>query len=1072
MFFINDRILSQLAPDAIRERGLDYFKNGAVKKVFFVDDKVYAIVSGEKDYQVILYFRGQHLQSALCNCPYFTQNGEVCKHIMAVLYYLQNINVSNKVEKVDVKEDLIKKLLQRRANIEDRVLDELLSFDINKNKKIVQMDYEIEFPGHYHFNFIAVMRMKIGLERMYSMRNYYEFTQNYLLKKPYEFGKLFTFNPLLHDFGERDRKIMDILLEIYRLENSLEGVTPYYSRIFMKGKNLNLNVHFLKKIASALGEKGFSLCMPQKTLDAHFEFKMPFSIVVDRSEDGIYMKSGEALDGVPLDRNCNFILKGDTVFVTDESDPVYPLIKGFYAKSSPELNFSGESSKKLFHLLPSLEKSPYITVGQNLNALYVKKPLKIQMHIDKYKQGISAELKFMYGGQQMDPFDEKSNSSYLIIREYDKEQHVKKLLSDCGFIRKKNMLYLENDDNIYTFIKDVVPRLANMGDLFYSSAVKHLFSLKSPKIKSSIKSLGGNLMEIDIDMAGIDRKTAGEILKFIREKKRFFKLKSGEIISLEDENVKKLGDILSDISKEEIKGISISLSKYRMMGILGKHRADAPLLIENADSLNKVIDDIIDSRNLKIELPRDLKANMREYQVTGYKWLSVLANNGLGGILADDMGLGKTLQAIALLLMAREKNAAHEPSLVVAPSTLIYNWESEIKKFAPSLKTLVVAGSRSARISLAESIPEYDVIITSYPLIRNDIELYERHKFYCCILDEAQHIKNFESLNAKSVKNIISRARFALTGTPMENSPGELWSIFDFIMPGYLHSYKKFRENYQKPILEGNDKALQELRKLITPFVLRRTKREVLKELPEKIETTLTVDMTPQQKKIYQAYLMKVKEELEERIEEEGYENSRMHIFSALLRLRQLCCHPALFIENYKGESGKMELLQELLDELVTAGHRVLLFSQFTSMLSLIKKMLHKMNIKYAYMDGSTAVSERKKIVSDFNNGAQKVFLLSLKAGGVGLNLTSADTVIHFDPWWNPAAEEQASDRAYRIGQQNNVQVFRLITRGTIEEKIDELQRKKKDLVGSIITEGEVFINSLTREEVMELFKS
>ncbi|MDI3480726.1 MAG: hypothetical protein PWQ97_381 [Tepidanaerobacteraceae bacterium] len=1071
MFSVNENMISQIASEEIRRRGLDYYRGGAVKKVFFVDKKVYAIVSGEKDYQVILYTDGQRLQSALCNCPYFVQNEAVCKHIVALLYYLQNSN-SIMTEKSDPKQEFIDKLLRMRADIESQVLDELLSYDINENKAVVNVDYEIDFNGYHDIDIIAVMRMKIGVERMYSIRNYYDFLQAYLQKKPYEFGKLFAFNPLLHDFAEEDKRILDVLLELYRLEGSIGRFVPYNSKVFMKGKNLNLNMLFLKKIASAMGEKRFTLCFPQKNMQAHFECKIPFSIVMDSKEDKISIKSEEFKGCIPLDRNYNFILKGDTVYIIDENDPVYPIVKGFIRKNKSELVFSGEGLKKLIHILPSLEKSPNIAIGRNLNELYIKKPLKIQMHFDKYKQGISAKLKFVYGEHQLDPFDEKGNSPQFIIRKYDKEKHVLELLAGCGFIRNNDMFCLENDDDIYTFIKDVVPRLAELGDLYYSSQVKHLFSIKSPKIKSSIKSLGGNLLEINLDVLGIDRKTAGDILKSIREKKRFFKLKSGEILSLEDENVKKLGEILSDIPREEIKGNSINISRYRMMGIIGKYRSDVPLLIENADSLNRVIDDIIESRNMKMELPRGLQANMREYQVTGYKWLSVLANNGLGGILADDMGLGKTLQAIALLLSAKEKDASCRPSLIVAPSTLVYNWESEIKKFAPSLKTLVVAGDKSTRTSLAETIPGYDVVITSYPLIRNDIELYERHKFYCCILDEAQHIKNFESQNAKSVKSIISKARLALTGTPMENSPAELWSIFDFIMPGYLYSYKYFKENYQKPIIEGDSKALKELRKLIAPFVLRRTKKEVLKELPEKIETTLMVDMTPQQKKIYQAYLVKVKEELEERIQEEGFENSRMHIFSALLRLRQLCCHPGIFIENYKGESGKMELLKELLDELLSAGHRVLLFSQFTSMLDMIKKTLDKMSIRYAYLDGSTAVSERKKIIADFNSGTKAVFLLSLKAGGVGLNLTSADTVIHFDPWWNPAVEEQASDRAYRIGQKNNVQIFRLITKGTIEEKIDELQKRKRDLIGSIITEGEVFINSLTKEEVMELFKA
>ncbi|WP_422446961.1 SNF2-related protein [Thermoanaerobacterium sp. DL9XJH110] len=1047
-------VLLRLAPAETVNKGLEYYKAGAVRRIYVDRDKIYALVRGQRDYQVILYLRGKILESFHCTCPAYMQYEGACKHIIATICHIMENGVQQKntspVEKNDVEAEVLKELLSKTP----------------EKKQEVKVDYRIEFFQNEMYGFMARMEMRLGIERMYVLKNVREFLEKTARGVPSEFGKMLKFHPLLHDFSPEDREVFRVIKEMYEIERSLAryGSPP---KILLSDRYVNLNMTYLKKIASAMGGRTVYMTAPEEgpvTFELH---RPPCGVMIEKLGDGIAVKAAEPI-GKPLDRECRVILKDARIYILDTEDPAYPFFKGLLIRGNNGLKFTGENQKKLISVLPRLEKSQCVEIAADLKDMFVKRPLRLSMRIDGFKKGIAADIKFIYGDREIDPF---SGDDGFIIRDYEKEQYILKLLDDSGFLKEKGKLVLQDDDNLYAFIKDALPHLAEMGDVLYSADVKHLFSTKTPKIKSSIRSLGGNLLEIDVDFEGIDRKTAGEILRSIREKKKYYKLKNGSFLSLEDEKIKNLAGLLEDVPKEDIKQNAVSISKYRVMGFLGKNRGRVSPPLEHMETFEKVIDDIVNSRSLEINPPASLAGILREYQITGFKWLKILADHGLGGVLADDMGLGKTLQAIAFLLSAKESGARPRTSLIVTPSTLIYNWENEIAKFAPQLKTTVISGTVAERRKMIKKLDECDVAITSYPLLRNDVDLYSSHSFYCVVLDEAQHIKNFESLNARSVKKINSHARFALTGTPMENSPAELWSIFDFIMPGYLYSYKKFNENYQKPILNGDDGALQELRKLISPFVLRRTKKEVLKELPEKIETTLKVDLTPQQKKLYLSYLMKIKGEIEEKIEREGFEKSRMHIFSGLLRLRQICCHPGVFIENYRGSSGKMELLEELLEGLVEGGHRVLIFSQFTSMLSLIKKNLEKMNIRYAYLDGSTGVSERKKIVDDFNNGAGQVFLLSLKAGGVGLNLTSADTVIHFDPWWNPAVEEQAADRAYRIGQENNVQVFRLITRGTIEEKIDELQKKKKDLVDSIVSEGEVFINSLSKEEVLELFR-
>ena len=384
----------------------------------------------------------------------------------------------------------------------------------------------------------------------------------------------------------------------------------------------------------------------------------------------------------------------------------------------------------------------------------------------------------------------------------------------------------------------------------------------------------------------------------------------------------------------------------------------------------------------------------------------------------------------------------------------------------------MIVGTPAERHALWDSCGVYQVVLVSYPIIRRDVEYMKSLPFHTIFLDEAQFIKNPNSQNARSVKQLLARHRFALTGTPIENNLSELWSIFDYVMPGYLHSHARFVTLYEKPIMHQEDEdALQQLNFHIKPFILRRMKRDVLSELPEKIEKKMVSDMTEEQKELYVSYLSGVRRDLEHEIQTNGFEKSRMMILASLTRLRQICCHPSTFVENYEGGSGKMNLLLELLRHAIEGGHRILVFSQFTSMLGLIEEELREEGIDYFYLDGSTPLEKRNSDVKLFNDGQGKVYLISLKAGGTGLNLTGADMVIHYDPWWNPAVEEQATDRVYRIGQKNIVNVMKLITKGTIEEKIYKLQEKKRSLSDSVIQAGELFLNKLTREEVEDLFR-
>lgn len=550
-------------------------------------------------------------------------------------------------------------------------------------------------------------------------------------------------------------------------------------------------------------------------------------------------------------------------------------------------------------------------------------------------------------------------------------------------------------------------------------------------------------------------------------------MKDGSFVNLNGTDVEQVAQLLERLDVEEHhidESGAINLPTYSAM-YLDKIIDDFDnIQYEKTKEYEELLENICQPKQVKIEVPDSITAQLRPYQVVGYKWLYTLAQNRLGGILADDMGLGKTLQTITYITscMKEEKEAIF---LVVSPTSLIFNWQEEFEKFAPSVSAVIVEGTPDERMEQIAHAHDYNVVITSYPLIRRDVEHYVKHQFHTMFIDEAQFIKNPGSQNAKSVKQIRANHKFALTGTPIENSLSELWSLFDFIMPDYLYSHSKFIERFEKPIVkDGSKDVLEDLGKHIEPFILRRMKKEVLTELPDKIESKMMAEMTQEQEKVYQAYLQNIRQELTDEISKNGVEKSRMQILAALTRLRQICCHPSTFIENYDGESGKLKLLLQIINEILENGHRILIFSQFTSMLEIIAEELKSQEIEYFYLSGNTKVHERKDYVTRFNAGEGSVFLISLKAGGTGLNLVGADVVIHYDPWWNPAVEEQATDRVYRIGQKKSVQVIRLLTKNTIEEKIDKLQKRKKELSDSVIKSKEVFINQLSREELEELF--
>ena len=566
-----------------------------------------------------------------------------------------------------------------------------------------------------------------------------------------------------------------------------------------------------------------------------------------------------------------------------------------------------------------------------------------------------------------------------------------------------------------------------------------------------------------------------EIFRGYQQKKKYVRLKNGDYFAIgegETEEVLAMLDALQ-VDPKQLGAGPVTLENYRALALNERLMSTPEIKVERDQEFKTMIRDFKNIEESKFDVPPSMRKILRTYQKEGFRWLKTIAHYGFGGILADDMGIGKTLQMIAVLEDARLQGEGG-CSLVVTPASLILNWQAEIRRFAPQLKCGCVHGTLKERQDTLTAVDDFDVLITSYDYVKRDEALYQPLAFQYLVLDEAQAIKNQRTKSAQAVKQIQARHRFALTGTPIENSLAELWSIFDFLMPGYLFSYAQFKENYELPIVRYDDEErLTLLKKLVSPFILRRVKQDVLKELPEKTESVLQIEFSEAEKKLYQASLQQIQTQLTQTLDQQtNAGSSKIMILAMLTRLRQICCDPGLVFDGYGGERSKLTACMELIENAVESGKKILVFSQFTTILDKLRGECEKRGIGTYLLTGATPKQQRFDLMESFNRDKTPVFLISLKAGGTGLNLTGAEIVIHYDPWWNLSAENQATDRAYRIGQTRNVQVVKLIVEGTVEEKISKLQQQKQQLSQSVIEGSDGSIAAMSREEILELFET
>jgi len=768
-----------------------------------------------------------------------------------------------------------------------------------------------------------------------------------------------------------------------------------------------------------------------------------------------------------------FYRKDDYIYKCDNdfSIRIIPFLIYYNYFKKEEITVMNEE-ELLKYVLSQLIKYKFIKIISDINFSKKCEPysLSTNLYFDVLEnQNIELKIEYCYNDKKYDYFDSKKD---LSLRNEYEELLIKKEFLDYGFKFSKNTIYLENEEKIYSFLKNNINSLMVKYTLFFSEQIKKKKVKNLESINFNV-SLFEDLIELDVSNYDIRISELKKILESYKLKKKFFKLKDGTYIDLEDKKNYEFMDNLKDILSygKSYQNDKFVIEKKNAIYLDYIFNNDKNITIKYDDSFKEYIKSILKFEIKEYELPKYLNANLRNYQLQGYNYLKTLNEFNFNGILADEMGLGKTLQTITLLESEKEKNKT--VSIVVCPSSLYLNWQKEIERFAPNLRCLTIYGNVKKREKLISKINKYDVIVTSYDILKRDIDKYLDIDFNYIIADEAQYIKNNFTKNAKALKLLKSKNRLALTGTPVENSLSEVWSIFDFIMPGYLFSYKKFKEKFEKPIVQKNDNnASTLLKKMISPFILRRLKKDVLNDLPKKSETVIYNIMNEEQQKVYDTYLLKANKEIREELVKSGLNKSHMKILSIITRLRQICLHPKLFIENYEGESSKLEQCIELICNMIESDHKIVLFSGFTSMFNILEDKLKEKNIKFYKLQGDTKSETRLDLVNKFNkNDDVKLFLVSLKAGGVGLNLTGADVVMHFDPWWNFSREIQATDRTHRIGQMKNVQVFKYITANSIEEKIQKMQIKKKNLADLVLSSENNFLNKLTEEEILELFK-
>ena len=1115
--------LKKLTTPTISDRGKMYFVNKKAELTTLIktSDKITiesrVMGSYENIYYVdITYFEGNEKKEENlvyeCDCLNFLENKKPCKHIIATgiaadkeieagnIYFKKNREFKMEEEVLDIKrkeaeeendlfENLqknlgIKKAISKKSIYQDieketikkfkeRLLELKNKIENDEISDLEKTEYKLELELSQDTPSMSTLRVKAGEKKLSYIKDLEHFVHQVARGKSYEISSKNVYNPNIHYFNEIDKKIVENLNNYF---SNKEKFGMHFNGYHVKLQGEPLNPMLGDMIFSAVENKK-TIKFGNKTLYVTGEHEPVFAFQKDkRGREKIIIRDFSVLSPTSRYFNLNSGISNIIKFYK-MSGMEWEIINTLTVGSKSEIEFLNEISEKLVNEIIEVISKYEIPVAKvteeygkvNIFVEEGNRKNKLLIMLSCLEESVKIDGKYFIPRKNKklqreisEDFQENADAHFINIELQPERVYSKKLRKFTHKQLKSDDIMLEIDRNKFLKIADIIDeKYAENVNINVSDKVKKIHRVS---VQMNIKSVENELFSFDFNVEGVDEKDVETILEGVKNEEKFITLSSGELVKIANK------------SSEEMIGIVDAISDLK----IGENRISkikALQLAQVSNSINEELNEMEEFKELFEKIknrenkePSNIKAKLFPYQKIGFNWLKNMYDIGFGGILADDMGLGKTLQVISLIseIQLRNKDLF---GIIIVPTSLLHNWKEEFHKFS-DIKPILVEGAASVRKELIEKV-EKGILITTYQTFRNDVKNYRNKKFDVAILDEAQNIKNVSSLVKKATDKLNSSVNFALTGTPIENSIMELWSIFDFILPGYLDSITKFRKKYKNSLNNPDSKKIFNLKKIVSPFILRRTKKEVLAELPEKVENNMIVELSSEQKKLYMAYVKQAKKQL---IEFDKEENNNLKVLAILTKLRQICNSPQLFDENYKGEVAKIELLKELMPDILGNNHRMLIFSQFLGTLEEIKIELEKEKVKYFFIDGSVKSKERMEISKKFNSGEGQVVLISLKAGGTGLNLVGADVVIHYDPWWNFAVENQASDRAHRIGQKKSVQVIKLITEGTIEEKIIKLQEKKRTLSENILEKNNKSDNQKSKDifemnerELMEL---
>ncbi|MDO5422155.1 MAG: DEAD/DEAH box helicase [Eubacteriales bacterium] len=918
-----------------------------------------------------------------------------------------------------------------------------------------------------------LLSFRIGAgKQSYVLKNITEFVDAVLTVKRVAYGKKLEFYHHREAFTEKSRKLIDVLTELVRDQKRRSlGRYGYVTSFGQPERELEL---------TSYGTDLFFEAMEGETIRAVLDYQEEQEYLVKREQPrlALNIEGGQGSVKVSLENAAvlyglkrDYYFQDGCVYMAEDNDRREMV--DFTEYMEQQLNRScviGEKDLPAFcrDMLPALKEHFDVRIQGFDEKDYLPEKPVFRIYLDMPQEGaVSCALTACYGEETYNVFlgarlSERRDMQAELLANYSVRPYF-----NAYDNREGRLMLMDDEALLYRLLDEGIGKMYELGEVYLSAAMRSLRLRKPPKISVGV-SIDGGLLNLEIHSSDLSIQELAEILSRYDRRKNYIRMRNGEFLSVQEDSLETLAKLKEQLhfSQKELESGQITVPKYRAMLVEKELKENGEVSVQADRNFRTLIRNMKTVEESDFEIPEPLRDVLREYQKTGYRWLRTLKANGFGGILADDMGLGKTLQVISFLMAEQGR------SLIVSPASLVYNWKREFERFAPELPVETVTGNAKEREKIIRNFAKREgdgVLITSYDLLRRDAASYKSIAFDHEILDEAQFIKNHQTQAARAVKQVQAEFRLALTGTPVENRLSELWSIFDFLMPGFLFSYKKFREEFELPVVAGEDaEAAGRLQKMVRPFILRRLKKDVLKDLPDKLERSLFAVMEEEQRTLYDAHVQRLKMMLAGQSKED-FDSARIKVLAELTKLRQICCDPALAFEGYHGGAAKVSMCMELIEKAIQGGHKILLFSQFTTMLERLVEELEKAGIASYTLTGAVSKEKRMEMVERFQKDDVPVFCISLKAGGTGLNLTAADIVIHFDPWWNAAVQNQATDRAHRIGQKQVVTVYRLVARDTIEEKIIRLQEKKRELAEQILAgEG---MAALTREELLALLQ-